>query len=330
MSDIIVPFPSKEHQTKIIRAHLDSELDGLLDQHHQSRYEWFPSDLLPCSQNMTSSQEDEVRQFKQQCQQLPDSVRVAMVLNLLTEEGLPSYHRLLHEAFGEKSDWRVWANQWTAEEDRHGNILRDVMRDTRMVDFNAVEKMQFEFVAGGWAPDWSGDAYATIAYTSFQERATQISHRNLGKVIRKVTPALAKILACIAGDESRHYKFYASMLKTLLNVDTKGALESMLRVLKSFQMPGHDIPGFNEMSLVEHSLNIFGPKEFGEAITDVIKFTGLDKLTNLDTYCEELRQKIFAYPPRLFRFHEKLFNRVKEKVAGVTFDFVYNRPLVVE
>ncbi len=315
-------FPDKEHQATIIQAHLDPELDGLLEQHHKDRFEWFPSEHLPCSHNMTSSQEEELHDFKQQCQQLPDSMRVAMVLNLLTEEGLPSYHRLLHEAFGENSDWCVWANQWTAEEDRHGNILRDIIRDTRLVDFTAVEKMQFDFVADGFAPDWSGDAYATIAYTSFQERATQISHRNLGKIIRPHAPRLTKVFACIAGDESRHYKFYASMLKTLVDVDVKGALESMLRVLGSFKMPGHNIAGFSEMSLVEHSLNIFGPKEFSEAINDVIKFTGLDKLTHLDTYCEELRQKVYAYPTRLLRFHEKLYNRVKEKASKLKFDFL--------
>lgn len=311
-------------EANIIKNELEPELDDLMHAHHQSRFEWFPNDLLPANKHMDAEQQDLVKQTIEQAQQLPDVARVGLVLNLITEEGLPAYHRLLAEAFGQQSAWVEWRNQWTAEEDRHGNILRDYLRDCRLVDMKAVEQMQFNFVATGWSPSWAGSAYDTIAYTSFQERATQYSHRNLGKLVRKFTPNLTKILASVAGDESRHYKFYCSLLKKLLQVDAKGAMESMLRVLKVFKMPGHDIPHFAEMSMVEHSVGVFGPKEFSEVITDVIKFTGLDKLSSLDTYCEDLRQKIFAYPPRLCRFHEKLINKFKEKVTGLDFPFLQN------
>ena len=309
-------------QKNIIQEHLTPELDGLFAAHHKARFEWFPSELLPASKNITSSEEDEVVEFRKQCHGLPDSVRVALVLNLLTEEGLPSYHRMLHEAFGDDEGWRAWANQWTAEEDRHGNILRDVMRDTRLVDFTAVEKMQFDLLKQGWAPDWSGNAYRTIAYTSFQERATQVSHRNLGKIVRPVTAKLGKIFACIAGDESRHYKFYASMMKKLLLVDTKPALEAILATLKTFKMPGHELKGFSDMAIIEHAVGIFGPKEFSEVITDVVAFLGLDKLTQLDDCCEDLRQKILAYPARLLRMHNKFIDRVQEQAKGLRFSFL--------
>lgn len=311
-----------DQQAKIIKNELEPELDGLMQAHHNSRFEWYPTDLLPSSPSLTGEQKDLIAQTIEQAQLLPEAARVGLVLNLLTEEGLPSYHRLLSEAFGSDSAWVEWRNQWTAEEDRHGNILRDYLRDSRIVDMHEVEKMQFKFLSDGWAPSWAGSAYDTIAYTSFQERATQYSHRNLGKLVRGVAPTLTKVLACVAGDENRHYRFYCSLLKKLVQVDLKGALESMLRVLKSFKMPGHDIPGFTEMSIVEHSVDVFGPKEFSECIIDVINFTGLEALTNLDSYCEDLRQKVLAYPPRLLRFHEKLINRVKEKATELKFDFI--------
>ena len=315
-------------QLNIIKDQLEPELDGLMQAHHSSRFEWFPSELLPANKIMTAEENDLVEETKQQAQLLPDAARVGLVLNLLTEEGLPSYHRLLSEAFGHDSAWVEWRNQWTAEEDRHGNILRDYMRDCRVVNMKQVEELQFKFLCDGWAPEWAGSAYDTIAYTSFQERATQYSHRNLGKLVRDVAPSLTKVLACIAGDENRHYRFYCGLLKKLVQVDLKGALESMVRVLKSFKMPGHDIPGFTDMALVEHSVDVFGPREFSAVIIDVINFVGLEQLTNLDTYCEDLRQKVLAYPPRLLRFHTKLINRVKEKASELSFDFLQNNTSV--
>lgn len=311
-----------DQQQNIIREYLEPELDGLMQAHHNTRFEWFPSDLIPANRHMTNEQKDLLEQTKQQAQDLPNAARVGLVLNLITEEGLPSYHRLLGEAFGDKSAWVEWRNQWTAEEDRHGNILRDYLRDCRVVDMQVVEKMQFSFVAQGWSPAWGGSAYDTLAYTSFQERATQYSHRNLGKLVRSIAPSLTKVLACVAGDESRHYSFYCSLLKKLVQVDLRNALESMLRVLKTFKMPGSDIPGFTDMSLVEHAYDVFGPKEFSAVITDVIKFTGLEQLTNLDTYCEDLRQKVLAYPVRLLKLHNKFIGRVKEKVEDLKFDFL--------
>lgn len=239
-----------KEQNALLNEHVVPTLPTLIAAHHQNRFEWFPTDLLPASANMNAEQLELIAQTQQQAQNLPNTARSALVLNLITEEGLPSYHRLLHEAFGADEAWASWRNQWTAEEDRHGNILRDYIRDCRLVDMKQVEQMQFEYVANGWAPEWGGDPYMTIAYTSFQERATQYSHRNLGKFVHKFTPNLTRVLACIAGDESRHYKFYCSLLKTLVKVDTRRALESMFNILQVFKMPGYEMPCFSDMALV--------------------------------------------------------------------------------
>lgn len=318
-----------EAQNNIIQTYLEPELDGLIDAHNKARIDWFPSDLIPASQKMSPAEEEHLAELKQQSTQLPDAARIALVLNLLTEEGLPSYHRLLYQAFSAKSSWGEWRNQWTAEEDRHGALLRDYMRDCRVVDMKYVEKLLFEFLSDGWMPGWASNPYATIAYTSFQERATQVSHRNLGKYVQKLTPSLSKILGYVAGDESRHYRFYASLLKKLLEVDVQHTLEAIHDTLKLFKMPGHDIPGFSEMSITQHAVNVFGPKEFADVIIDVLKFIKLEELTNLNDYCEELRQKILAYPPRLLRFHNKLINAVKEKVSHFDFDAIYQRKIIL-
>ena len=44
------------------------------------------------------------------------------------------FHRLLAVFLGDESHWRLWNNLWTAEEDRHGQVLHDYARDTRLFD----------------------------------------------------------------------------------------------------------------------------------------------------------------------------------------------------
>ena len=49
-----------------------------------------------------------------------------MIVNLLTEDNLPSYHREIAPRFGRDGAWGQWVGQWTAEEGRHSH------RDTRL------------------------------------------------------------------------------------------------------------------------------------------------------------------------------------------------------
>ena len=106
---------------------------------------------------------------------IPDPARAALALNLLTEEGLPHFHRLLAVYLGDDSFWRSWNNLWTAEEDRHGQVLHDYARDTRLLDQRRLEEMQFEYLRAGFHPEWDRDPYRVFAYTTVQERATQFT-----------------------------------------------------------------------------------------------------------------------------------------------------------
>lgn len=66
--------------------------------------------------------------------QLSEVAKVAMVTNLLTEDNLPSYHRGAANHFSLDSAWGHWVNRWTAEENRHGIVIRDYLVVTRGVD----------------------------------------------------------------------------------------------------------------------------------------------------------------------------------------------------
>ena len=43
--------------------------------------------------------------------------------------------------------------------------------------------MQFEYLRAGFHPEWDRDPYRVFAYTTVQERATQFSHSETGKIV---------------------------------------------------------------------------------------------------------------------------------------------------
>ena len=114
--------------------------------HIEKRKLWFSSDFLPADEKMNDNQEKNIKQLRDRSRGVKDEVRVAVALNLLTEEGLPHFHRLIAQHLGDRSFWAKWNNMWTAEEDRHGAAIRDYVRDARLFSFREVELMQFHYI----------------------------------------------------------------------------------------------------------------------------------------------------------------------------------------
>ena len=113
---------------------LDPQVRAFMQRHRDERKLWMPSELLPSGEGT----ETELAAMRERARGLPDGIRVALALNLLTEEGLPHFHRLVAQYMGHDGVWSEWNNLWTAEEDRHGCVLRDYVRDARVFDMVAL------------------------------------------------------------------------------------------------------------------------------------------------------------------------------------------------
>ena len=173
-----------------VLSDMEDIVADLMQKHEEKRELWFPSDFLPADE--TTNEELYLKQVRERAKGIPLSGRVALALNLITEEGLPHFHRLIAVHLGNDSFWKNWNFLWTAEEDRHGNVIRDYCRDSRIMNFTAVEKAQFQYVRSGFEPEWDKDPYRVFVYTSAQERATQISHDGTGRVCGAYEPTLQK------------------------------------------------------------------------------------------------------------------------------------------
>ena len=106
-------------------------------------------------------------------------------------------------------------------------------------------------IANGFDPKAEQDPYQAMIYTSFQERATKISHVNTGKLADKAgDDVLSRICKTIAGDEARHEKAYKSFMSKIFEIDPDGALlafEKMMR--KQITMPAMLMDDANEDNL---------------------------------------------------------------------------------
>ncbi|HEY4754696.1 MAG TPA: acyl-ACP desaturase, partial [Ignavibacteriaceae bacterium] len=283
---------------------------------------------LPADEKMDDNKESVIKKLRERARGIKDSVRVAVAINLLTEEGLPHFHRIIAKHLGDENFWSKWNNMWTAEEDRHGGVLRDYARDARLFSFREIELMQFHYQESGFNPDWDKDPYKVFVYTTLQERATQISHKNTGTSAGADEPLLEGILSSIAADEAKHFTFYRNVFKAILEIDPTRALQSAAAIMPAIDMPGLSMPNFREMADVVRRVGIYGPWDYKKIVEEAIKFWNIELLTGLNEAAAKAQEKILSIPKRLGKVAEYIEQRTTKKTFS--FDFIYNRILVFE
>src|SRR5439155_17103160 len=187
----------------------------------------------------------QLQNFREPARQLDDELLVVLVADMVTEEALPSYsvalNLLANDPTGTSDEpWARWLRGWTAEENRHGDLLNAYLRLTGRVDMRAVEVTVHHLLNNGFNARAYPDLYGGLVYTAFQERATKISHANVGKLAGgEGDAALAKICQRIAGDEARHEAFYTKAMGKVMDEDPEGGMISIGSMLRRvIAMPG--------------------------------------------------------------------------------------------
>ena len=327
MMEIMIAHPDSVKndmlsKTEVLKC-LENNVKEWIEFHLLKRKLWYSSDFLPVNEKMDDDKKSVASNLIERAKGLKDAVRTALAVNLLTEEGLPHFHTLITKYLGDNTFWAKWTNMWTAEEDRHGNVIRDYVRDSRIFNFKEIEMMQFNYVEAGFNPDWGLDPYKLFVYTTLQERATQISHKNTGKAAGLEEPLLNGILSSIAADEAKHYTFYRNVFKEILTLDPERALLSAVAVMPAIDMPGIAMPNFREMADVVRRSGIYGPWEYKSIVEDVIKFWEIDLITGLNDLAAKAQEKIMAIPQRLQKIAEYIDRRTESKTFS--FEFIYGR-----
>ncbi|MGW2252702.1 acyl-ACP desaturase [Kitasatospora sp. NPDC001660] len=227
--------------TRLILA-LEEVVEKELDRHLAVAKEWMPHEYVPWSQGRDFDGVLGGEAWALEQSQVTPLGRVSLVVNLLTEDNLPSYHHEIATMFGREGAWGTWVHRWTAEEGRHGIAIRDFLLATRAVDPVELERARMSHMSEGFESDNAHSMLHSVAYVAFQELATRISHRNTGK--HAGDPLCDQLLAKIANDENLHMVFYRNLLKAALEIAPDQAMRAVADVVTNFRMPGHGIPGF--------------------------------------------------------------------------------------
>jgi len=117
---------------------------------------WQPQSLVPDSSLPFEEFSEEVKALRQRTKELPDEYFVVLVGDMVTEDALPTYQTMINNLDGVKDDygtspspWAVWTRAWTAEENRHGDLLRTYLYLSGRVDMAKVEKTVHYLIGAG-------------------------------------------------------------------------------------------------------------------------------------------------------------------------------------
>ncbi len=304
-----------------VLADLETEVGELIVAHESRRSLWFPGEILAPAPDPDPIAP--ARGLRERAEGISLPARIALCLNTLTEEGLPHFHRIFAQHVAPDSNLMRWNNLWTAEEDRHGAVLRDYARDTGLLDLPVMERMQFEYLREGFDPGFEGDPYRVFVYTTLQERATQLSHANTGRLAGASEPLIGRVLAALATEEARHFAFYRAVFERILRRDPDRALVSAAAVMPAIDMPGVRMPYFREMAEVVRRAGIYGPREYIRIVEEQIRHWEIDSLTGLGEAGRWAQEKILAIPGRLERVSDAIETRSRARTFS--FEVVFGR-----
>jgi acyl-[acyl-carrier-protein] desaturase len=287
---------------------LDPEAGRLLDRHLKVAEEWFPHEYIPYRLGRDFDREP----WTPDQPRLTGVAQTAFEVGLLTEDNLPSYHRLIYNTFGQEGDgaWMTWVGRWTAEEGRHAIVLRDYLTVTRNIDPIALERGRMAQVQQGY--DHAAPTLLRgLAYVTFQELATRIAHRNTGRYSED--PVADRIMIRIAADENLHMVFYRDILGAALRISPSAAVRAIVDEVLAFQMPGAGIPGFMRKAAAMARAGIYDLRVHrDEVLLPVLRHWRIFELTGLDAAAEEARRRLSEHLDAL----DEAANRAAERLAA--------------
>ncbi|WP_372917253.1 acyl-ACP desaturase [Salegentibacter sp.] len=303
---------------------IEKKVDGFIDEYLIPVEDiWQPTDLLPNLQKENYA--DEIDQIREEAKELGYDFWVVLVADMVTEEALPTYESWLMDmegvkqhgkSSGESNSWAKWVRHWTGEENRHGDTLNKYLYLSGRVNMKEIEKTTQYLINDGFDIGTDRDPYRNFVYTSFQELATNISHKRVGQLAKKKgNKMLAKMCNIIAGDEMRHYMAYREFVKTIFEHDPSEmmlAFHDMMK--KKIVMPaqfiresGEDIASaFENFSNAAQRLGVYTTEDYISILKTLNNYWEIDKMRGLTDEAQKARDYLMKLPDRMTRVAERM------------------------
>ncbi len=307
----------KQNKTEVMHF-LAQKMDTIVDTFLKKIDEnWQPTDFLPESNNDNFL--EEIRDLQQSCKELPYDYLVVLIGDIITEEALPSYETWLMDVEGigktNNEGWSKWIRMWTAEENRHGDLLNKYVYLSGRVNMKQMEISTQYLIADGVDNFAGRDPYRNFVYTSFQELATNISHRRTATLAKQYgNNQLSKICGVIAADEMRHARAYKSFISSIFEIDASEmmlAFEDMMR--KKIVMPAHFLrqqgekigTAFSHFSDAAQRLGVYTTSDYTNILQSLITEWNIASIGSLTSSAEKARDYLMGLPERFKKIAER-------------------------
>ncbi|KAK1311213.1 hypothetical protein QJS10_CPA08g01582 [Acorus calamus] len=334
---IQVTHSMPQEKVEIFKSLNDWAEENILIHLKQVEQCWQPQDFLP--EPSSDGFIEEVNELRERAKELPDDYFVCLVGDMITEEALPTYQTMLNTLDGVRDEtgasptsWAIWTRAWTAEENRHGDLLNKYLYLSGRVDMKQIEKTIQYLIGSGMDPRTENSPYLGFIYTSFQERATFISHGNTARHAKEQGDLkLAQICGTIAADERRHETAYTKIVEKLFEIDPDGtilAFEDMMR--KKISMPAHlmydgrDDNLFEHFSAVAQRIGVYTAKDYADILEHLVKRWKIESLTGLSGRGEVAQEYVCTLASRIRRLEERAQSRAKQG-PEVAFSWIFDR-----
>ncbi len=298
---------------------IEKEVESYIDKYLIPVEEiWQPTDLLPDFQS--ENYMEEVLQIREEAKELGYDFWVVLVGDMVTEEALPTYESWLMDMEGVdqhgRNGWSKWIRHWTGEENRHGDVLNKYLYLSGRVNMREVEITTHHLINDGFEVGTGRDPYRNFVYTSFQELATNISHRRVAQIARKKgNKALFKMCNIIAGDEMRHHLAYREFVKTIFNYDASEMMLAFADMMKKkITMPAQNLrqsggkmaSAFDDFSNAAQRLGVYTTYDYIDILQKLNEYWELPKITNLNDEAEKARDYLMRLPERMKRIADRI------------------------
>jgi len=299
---------------------------------------WQPSDILP---DMAADGWDEkLQSLRDQARGVPDEILVVLIGNTVTEEALPAYQTMLNRHPGVQDDtgvsdspWARWTRGWTAEENRHGEILNRYLYLSGRVDMRTVEITTQHLLRNGFDPKTGNDPYKGLIYTSFQERATKISHGNTALLANQSGDStLGSICALVTGDESRHEEAYKRFSGKLIEQDPSEGVLAFAQMMKNtVTMPARQMADegpadlYSQFAVVAQRIGVYTIRDYADIIDHLVGYWKISSLSGLTGDAAKAQDYLGGLAQRYRGLAERAEGKPSNPIK-VPFRWIFNRP----
>jgi acyl-[acyl-carrier-protein] desaturase len=188
-------------------------------------------------------------------------------------------------------------------------------------------------------PGTENNPYLCFVYTSFQERATAVSHGNTARLAEAHgDDVLARTWGTIAADEKRHETAYGRIVEQLLRLDPDGAMLAIADMMrKRITMPAHLMHDGRDMDLFQHfaavaqRLGVYTARDYADIVEFLVKRWKLEALEDgLSGEGRRARDFVCGLPQRMRRASERAEDRAKkDEPTKVKFSWIFDREVTV-